>query len=302
MLTRRGFTLVELLVALVLMGIVSAGIYRVLINNQRIYQAQTQRIDLQQNLRAAVTILPAELRELDAADGDIIDMGPSWITVRGTRRIGFVCDPPVIGVLAGNVAAAVVKVRNDPQYGARGIDFSTDSLLVYYEGNQGNTNDDGWVRGDLPAAGAPAVCLDVANSAATQYNARLWFTVGQFAVTGMIPNGAPVRAFEPVSYSVYQAGDGRWYLGYQSRHGGGVRQPLIGPLSGANGVRFDYFTAAGGTTGVPTQVAQIRITLFAETAQLVRQRAGAPAYVSDSIVTTVSLRNNRRWVTGAPGS
>ena len=44
--------MIELLVALVLLGIVSTAIYRVLVNNQRLYMAQTQRIDLSQNIRA----------------------------------------------------------------------------------------------------------------------------------------------------------------------------------------------------------------------------------------------------------
>jgi len=57
--TRRGFTLIELLVALVILGFVSAAIYKVLVTNQQTYVAQTQRIDLQQNIRAAANILPA---------------------------------------------------------------------------------------------------------------------------------------------------------------------------------------------------------------------------------------------------
>ncbi|MGH7529635.1 MAG: prepilin-type N-terminal cleavage/methylation domain-containing protein, partial [Gemmatimonadales bacterium] len=44
--TSRGFTLIELMLALLLMGIVTAGVYRVLVNNQRTYHAQTQRIRL----------------------------------------------------------------------------------------------------------------------------------------------------------------------------------------------------------------------------------------------------------------
>src|SRR5256885_3803149 len=40
-------------------------LFRSLVTNQQTYLAQTQRIDLQQNLRAGVTILPADFRELD---------------------------------------------------------------------------------------------------------------------------------------------------------------------------------------------------------------------------------------------
>src|SRR2546426_635946 len=69
LLTRRGFTLIELMIALVLLGLVSTAVYKVLVNNQRVYLAQTQTIDLQQNIRAAAAILPAEFRELDAELG-----------------------------------------------------------------------------------------------------------------------------------------------------------------------------------------------------------------------------------------
>jgi prepilin-type N-terminal cleavage/methylation domain-containing protein len=303
MLTRRGFTLVELLIALVLLSIVSAGIYRVLVNNQRIYQAQTQRIDLQQNIRAATAILPAELRELDAADGDLIAMTPTSITLRAPRQLGIICGQPVIGALAGGVAAVTMLIRT-PLYGTRDLNAASDQLLVYYEGQQGATNDDGWVRGPISQDLGNANCADGFNSPARRLVGSLTFGVNQFAVTGMIPNGAPVRGFEVVTYSLYQAADGRWYLGYQGSQPGETRQPLIGPLVDANGVLFEYFDAAGAVTAVPAQVAQIRITLRAQTAQSVQQRAGPRAFVTDSIVTTVALRNNRRpnWVTIAPGS
>jgi hypothetical protein len=49
-------------------------------------------------------------------------------------------------------------------------------------------------------------------------------------------------------------------------------------------------------------VAQIRITLRAQTAAPIRTADGPQRYVTDSIVTTVSLRNNRRWNGVAPGS
>src|SRR5437870_6978067 len=85
LLARRGYTLIELLIALVLLGMVSGAIYKVLVNNQRLYLAQTQQIDLQQNMRAAAAILPAEFRELDAADGDIRAMSATSITIRAMR-------------------------------------------------------------------------------------------------------------------------------------------------------------------------------------------------------------------------
>src|SRR5260370_42614846 len=120
---RRGFTMIELLVALVLLGIVSAAVYRVLVNNQRLYMAQTQRIDLSQNIRAAGSILPAEFRELDASEGDITAMTPTSITIRAMRWLGFACNVPPLG---GPLGAGSVIVRGgapgQPLFlGARGV-------------------------------------------------------------------------------------------------------------------------------------------------------------------------------------
>ena len=95
-LTRRGFTLVELLIALLLMGIVTAAFYGSLTTNQRAYQKQTQVIDLQQNMRAAAAILPSELREVDASEGDIRAMSATSITFLAHRWMGFICLPPVM--------------------------------------------------------------------------------------------------------------------------------------------------------------------------------------------------------------
>jgi len=95
LLGRRGFTLVELLIAMVLLGLVSTALYKVLLNNQRTFAAQTQRIDLQQNIRAAATILPAEFRELDASNGDIRAMSATSITIFAMRQLAIICTAPV---------------------------------------------------------------------------------------------------------------------------------------------------------------------------------------------------------------
>src|SRR5207237_6623395 len=113
-LARRGFTLIELMIALVLLGIVSTAVYKVLVNNQRLYTAQTQTIDLQQNIRAAAAILPAEFRELDAADGDITAMGPDSIRMRAMRQLSFLCATPPLG---GGGGQSTLTVRQTSSCG-----------------------------------------------------------------------------------------------------------------------------------------------------------------------------------------
>lgn len=282
-LERRGFTLAELLVAMVLLGIVSTGIYKVLLTNQRINQAQTMGIDLQQNIRAAATILPAEFRELDASDGDITAMSATSVSIRAMRQLAFVCNtPPIAGT------TVTMTIRTAPFYGPRDFNLATDSILIYYEGDQSSRNDDGWVIGSITNL-TTGVCVD--GGPGRQLTASVAFGAGQLGQTGRIGNGAPVRGFETVTYKLYQGGDGKWYLGFQNASG---TQPLIGPLT-AGGLTLTYYDNAGVVTAVAANVAQIGITVRAQTAQPIEQANVGLVTPVDSITTRVTLRNNRRW-------
>jgi hypothetical protein len=113
-------------------------------------------------------------------------------------------------------------------------------------------------------------------------------------VANAIPVGAPVRGYEHVTYQLYQpAGDTSWYVGFQP--GIGTMQPLLGPVL-TNGLTFQYFDANGVVTAVRTNVARIDITVRARTTAAVRRGGqAARATVVDSVVTSVALRNNRRF-------
>jgi prepilin-type N-terminal cleavage/methylation domain-containing protein len=294
-LTRRGFTLVELLIAIVILGIVSAALYRVLVNNQRMYQAQTQHIDLQQNIRAAVTILPADLREIDATDGDIKAMSASAITIRAMRYLAIVCSPPVLG--AGTNGIPMI-IRRAPFWGVRGINTATDSLFIYYEGNESSRKDDNWALA-RPTAVVNSVCPDAL--AKPGFTVTLNFSnvgggAGQVANTaGAILNGAPVRGFETVTYQVYQpVGDTSYYIGLTI--GANARQPVIGPVL-SNGLQFAYYDSTGAVTADPLRVARIDITVRGKTAQPIRTGTGSATLTNavDSVTTSVALRNNRRF-------
>jgi type IV pilus assembly protein PilW len=58
----RGFTLTELLIAMVISGIVAGGIYSTFYSQQKSYLAQEQIAAMQQNLRGAMHILGRDIR------------------------------------------------------------------------------------------------------------------------------------------------------------------------------------------------------------------------------------------------
>lgn len=58
----KGVTLIELLVALVICGMVAAGIYQVFIAQSKAYTVQDQVVEVQQSVRSAMEILLRDLR------------------------------------------------------------------------------------------------------------------------------------------------------------------------------------------------------------------------------------------------
>ena len=301
-LARRGFTLIELMIAIVLLGIVSAAVYKVLVNSQRVYLAQTQTIDLQQNTRAAAAILPAEFRELDAADGDIKAMTATSLRIRAMRELAFVCTDPVLG---GGIGQIVLTVRKTPIYGTRQTFSKGDSILVYWEGNPTTRTDDQWLPAQLQQDATPGFCADSNVAVNPAYLLTLqpqWINDPTLNRAGAITRGAPVRGFDKIAYELYQASgsDTNWYLGQRNPAQGGTIQPMIGPLIGANGVTFSYYDSVGAVTADSSKVAQIGFVLRARTAAPIRSAgAGVQAYKVDSVVSWVALRNNPRC---GPGS
>jgi type IV pilus assembly protein PilW len=72
LLNKKGITLIELLVALIISAAVIAGIYRVFVAQTRAYTVQEQVVEVQQGTRSAMEIL---LRDLRMAGVDSDDAG-----------------------------------------------------------------------------------------------------------------------------------------------------------------------------------------------------------------------------------
>ena len=59
---KKGVTLIELLVGLVIFGIIIAGIYRVFIAQTRTYAVQDQVVEVQQDVRSAMELMLRDIR------------------------------------------------------------------------------------------------------------------------------------------------------------------------------------------------------------------------------------------------
>ena len=286
----RGFTLAELLVALVLFAIVSTAIYQLLVNNQRKYRQQTQRIELDDNVRSAVAILPTELRGLDAADplgSDIIQMTDTSVAYRAVRALRWVCT---------TLQTGSQLFLDTTKYALRSIDPAYDSLLIFADSNPMKRTDDHWYHADVQSTpgrtngcGSQMFVLNVAFALPRVSNNNT------LVAQDDVMQGSPVLAFEMVRMMSYQDASGVTWLGvqrYNKQSGWSTLQPVVGPLA-PGGLRFAYYDSTGAVTADSSKVARVEVTVIGRTSQPVRLSTGSMSYLLDSLVTQVALRNSR---------
>jgi prepilin-type N-terminal cleavage/methylation domain-containing protein len=77
-----GFTLIEIMIALAIAGILLVSIYNLYISQSRTYTVQEQVSEMQQNARVAMNIISRDIRM--AGFGQ-----PSWTTINGTSGITY---------------------------------------------------------------------------------------------------------------------------------------------------------------------------------------------------------------------
>jgi prepilin-type N-terminal cleavage/methylation domain-containing protein len=276
----RGFTLAELLIVLIIMGVVTGGIYKLLNTTQRVTRAQAERVDLQSNVRTASIVIPAELREINTfvggtvAQNDILVMNPTSIQYRAMRGIGFTC-----------AGTTTTQLRIRDYNGLRTPGTSPrDSVYVFNDGaNPDVGTDDTW----LPRRITGTVAGNTCGGAGV-------ITLNIDALPSVPPAGTPVRAYEVMELSLYQQ-NGKSWLGMRSVSNNEAVQPLLGPLKDADGLNFSYLNAAGAVTATKENVRSIVLTVRGVTSLQVASGGNSyNTYVQDSLVTQVSLRNALR--------
>jgi prepilin-type N-terminal cleavage/methylation domain-containing protein len=77
----KGLTLIELLVALAISAILTAGLYRTFIGQHKTYAAQEQVVDMQQNARVAISRMMREIRM--AGLGNVSTVLPNFTAING---------------------------------------------------------------------------------------------------------------------------------------------------------------------------------------------------------------------------
>lgn len=217
---RAGFSLVEVLVALVLGGILLTLTFELIEHAFRVERSRGERAGLAAGLRAGAGLLEHELAGLGAdslAGADLVAVGPGSARFRAPRGLWVVC----------RVAADTLVVAADTglRWGARLPAPGRDSLLLYLPGDS-TAVIDAWLALPVASGPWPASCP----GGGTGY--LLETVLDSTALARYrIPPTTVARLVETVEIRAYQSA-GRWYLGLELVAAGAAIQPFVGPLAG----------------------------------------------------------------------
>jgi len=285
MTTRRGFTLVEVLIALVILGVVTGAIYRLLNTSQRLTLAQAEQVTLQSNVRTGSLVVPNELRELNTVIGagvgprnDIIVADPDAITYRAMRGLGVLCQ-------AAAANGTELRLAQSNWSGLRAPDATRDDLYLFTDGDPYDDDDDSWTPVDLTVVTfSPTACGGVAPG---------WVLTVAPIPAEVMPLNTPVRLFELMELELYAEG-GEWWLGARSVNTEPDPQPVLGPLKN-DGFGLEYLDSNGNATADKAAIKSIRLRVRGVTDVAVRPGgSGAVGHPEEELVTQVLLRNSIR--------
>jgi type II secretory pathway pseudopilin PulG len=135
-----GFTIVELLVYFTIAVIVIAGVYQLLIGQNRLYIKQREMQDVRTSIRAAANLLAFEFRQASARHGDIHFISSDSFSIRSLQATGVVCGFHIALPRAG-------------VWGLTGElhDTADDSALVFAAAKA-----DQWVAGSIDGTWSPS--------------------------------------------------------------------------------------------------------------------------------------------------
>lgn len=313
-------TLVEVLVALVLLGVIGGVVMRVVLRQQQFYQGANQIMSTRSQLRQATSVLPIDLRNLSSVGDDILAVTDSSIDLRVNVGTGIVCQ-----VIDGSHVALPPRELDSKQTltswvgGKVPDDDGSVVVHIYNDSSITGNEDDYWQRFRLrDVDSSTAVCPGPAFTTVLDLGKyrpilELSSTDPPDPVTGgpisqYIRVGSAVRLTKLVRYMLYKKPDGKSYLGYSEfdRALGKFKQldPVSGPYDpragGESGVSFRYYDVDGNEI-LPdaddderARIARIDLIVRGRTSSEVKvdgMQNGARQQYRDSLAVSVMLRN-----------
>ncbi len=267
----KGITLIELLVALAISGIVVAGLYRTVIGQQKTYVIQDQVVDTQQNARVAINRMMTEIRM--AGFGNVSMVLPVTYST-GTFDKVLNLNTPAAGSLT--FVTAVGGTSTLTVEGGIGQNQIVVSTLT---DNEGNPLFDTGNRKYLSIGGLESHVITSIDSGTKTItlNSQLAF---------YHPVGTPLFTVVALTYQVALLNGAPTLLRNENMGGGAQVQ-----ADNIENLQFTYLDAGGNPTVNPLDIRIITVSLSARTERKDPDLQNGDGYRRRQIVSNIHLRN-----------
>ena len=295
--SKRGFTLVELLIVMVMLTLIGGALTRILVNSMRVSAGQMVQADMQSNVRTGGLVLPLELKEVgydsnittNALTSDLEVINASYVQFRAGRGFSSTCGTPTLYEW---------RIRK-PAYGMR-APAVTDGFMLYVENDPNQGADDQWIPLVVTAINADGLCDAGPDSAFILTTATPQVSPGVNLTLANVFVGGPIRFYEVMRFGSFVDTDGLTYLGARSISAGeAAYRAVAGPVAAANGVEFWYYdknvTQLDPSVAAPITVRSIEVRLTGSTRNAATLAGTLPRTNRTMFTRTrVALRNTLR--------
>jgi hypothetical protein len=305
-LSRKGFTLAELIVA----GAIGAGaaalMTATLVRQQRFYTSAAVILDTRAQLRDAADVLSTDLRGAAVATFGLPVMTDSAVEMFATIATSVVCAVPS----TQSIALPPVRLASGTTLTSMLVQPDTGDIALVFVASSSAPDSGRWEPLRLSAFSPRSVATTCPESTGFTTGADMTSGSPSFLATlATVPSsamraGLPVHFVRRGRYSLYRASDNNWYLGYRRCNVSGscsAIQPVSGPYTSysatSSGLSFRYYDSAGAQLSPgseSTSVARIEIVVRGETARAAALNGDLRKAYRDSVVVSVSPRNRSR--------
>ncbi len=266
-----GHTMIELVVAMVVMGVVGVAIVRLIVSESRSFGRQDAAQEARKAARAAVNLMNSELRMVEVSGG-VTAASPTSITVRIPYAIGIACNTNTISTMP--VDSLMFAQATFGGYAWR------DTLGVYT-----------YVSGGTATAGSASACTGAS---------IITLTGGKVvALSNTLPAGAlpgnPVMLYQTVTYSLGASGllPGRTGLFRQVSGGlaAAAAEEIAAPFDASSSFKFFVQNVDTAQASAPGNLADLRgveLDLTGASRYVPRGRA---SYKTAPTVTAIFFQN-----------
>lgn len=272
---RKGITLIELLVALSVSGVLVAGVYKTFVSQQHTYSVQDQLVDMQQNVRLAINRMTREIRMAGFGGGGI----NNWYNCEFFKHGAIYGLNNVVNPGAGGTSVTVFEGFEPLVRTTLSIQGNnTDNFIFVNDITSFDTANRRYISVD---GSEPHQILSInAGSKELRFN-------GWDRLTTDHPVGSPVYLLQAITYSIGMF-EGKSCLLRDDQLGGGA-QPVA---ENVESLQFEYFDGNGNVTANPPDIRMIRVTLVVRSDQVDRELSkGGDGFRRRTLTSNIQLRN-----------